>query len=221
MRGVMGTSPIGSPRARVGCMGCLTRIVVSMLGLIVVTLGVSLALQYVFNPWGFYLGGHFHLIPGWRGVSRIRRPDGEYVLDIYLQPTKAGRYSKGRALKGNGHLCTPRGDRFPMVAWGQMNNDAGFASDGKQMKIEFHRRPWYFQITGDNERRPGVRFGGDWQDPDLVGDDGGSFARAFLPDGSLGKSQYDSYHENAPNKLPMVFHEVSAWRNIFDDCRAK
>lgn len=202
-------------------MGCLTRIFVYVVGTAVLMLVVSLALQYVFSPWGFYLGGHFHWIPGWRGVSRIRRPDGEYVLYLYMEPTKAGRYSRGRALKGNGYLCTPRGDRIPMAVYARMNNDAGFTADGVQMKIEFRRRPWYFQITGDYERRPRVQFGGNWRDPDLVGDDGGSFAQAFLPDGSLGKSPYDYYHENAPNKLPMVFHEVNGWQNIFDDCRAK
>jgi len=215
----LGPAPIDRPRP--GCMGCLTRVIGGLLLTAVVMFVVSLALQYVFSSWGFYLGGHFHLIPGWRGVSRIERPEGEYVLYVYMEPTKAGRYSKGRALKGNGYLCTPRGDRFPLAVYARMNRDAGFDSAGKEMKIEFRRRPWYFKITGDYDRRPRVQFGGNWQDPDLVGDDGGSFAQAFLPDGSLSKSPYDYYHENAPNKLPIVLHEVSSWQNIFDDCRGK
>jgi len=28
---------------------------------------VLLALDAVFMPWSFYMGGHFHLIPVWRG----------------------------------------------------------------------------------------------------------------------------------------------------------
>ena len=215
----LGPLPIDRPRR--GCMGCLTRVFGGLLLTAMTMYVVSLGLQYMFSPWGFYLGGHFHLIPGWRGVARVQRPDGEYVLHVYMQPTKAGRYSRGRALKGDGFLCTPRGERIRMSVYAHLNSDAGFSSDGKQIKIEFRRRPLYFQITGDTERRPRLQFGGDWQDTDLVGDDGGSFAQAFLPDGSLSKSPYDYYHDNAPNKLPMTFHEVGTWENIFPECRAK
>jgi hypothetical protein len=213
----LGPAPLD--RRRRGCMGCLTRVVVTVLGTAVLIFAVTLVFQYVVSPWGFYLGGHFHPIPGWRGVARVTRPEGEYVLYMYMQPTKPGRYSRGRVLKGNGYLCTPRGERFPLAVYARMNNDAGFDAEGKQMKIEFRRRPWYFKLAGDYDRRPRLTFGGDWKDPDLVGDDGGSFAQAFLPNGSLGKSSYDYYHDNAPNKLPMVFHEVSGWQNIFADCR--
>jgi hypothetical protein len=186
-----------------------------------IALGVVLltAIEFIFHPWAFYLGGHFHPLPFWQGVSRVHRADGDYVLYFNVEPTNSGRYSRLPTFKGRGYLCTPRGERFPLVVYARLMENARFDTDGKEMKIEFKRRPWYFQLTGDYDRRPRVTFDGRWDGSELIGDDGGSFAAAFQPDGTLGKKPYDYYHANAPNKLPMTFEEVRGLGPYRTDCR--
>jgi len=49
------------PRSRMGCLGCLPR---ALLGLALGCLLV-LVITAVFAPWGFFLGGKFHIIPYW------------------------------------------------------------------------------------------------------------------------------------------------------------
>jgi hypothetical protein len=40
---------------------------------------VFLVFIAVFQPWGFYLGGTFHLIPYWQGVGHNEVEDGPEV----------------------------------------------------------------------------------------------------------------------------------------------
>jgi hypothetical protein len=56
-------NPLSKPR--LGCLGSLVAFFV--LGVVFV-----LALTAVFAPWGFYLGGNFHIVPYWQGWGRLR-----------------------------------------------------------------------------------------------------------------------------------------------------
>jgi len=220
----LGPPPIDRRRPRAGCMGCLTRLFISAVGVILICLVATFAMEFLFHPWSLYAGGHLHFVPGWQGITRVHRADGDYTLYFWIEPTNSGRYEQYQAFKGNGYLCTPRGERFPLGVYGHFTESVTLDTNGKHVKIEFKRRPWYFKITGPQyDRRPRITFGGVWQNPKLVGDDGGSFAAAFLPDGSMNRSQaqYDYYHANAPNKLPMTIQEVSGWQPMRQDCRAK
>lgn len=220
----LGPPPIDRLRARPGCMGCLTRILISAVGVLLVCLLASAVMEFIFHPWALYAGGHFHLLPYWQGISRVHRADGDYTLYFVIEPSTSGRYERHQVFTGNGYLCTPRGERFPLGIYGHFTESVGTDTNGKHVTIEFKRRPWYFKLVSPQyDRRPRVTFGGVWQNPNLVGDDGGSFAAAFLPDGTMNKSQaqYDYYHANGPNKLPMVINEVSGLDAYRADCRGR
>src|SRR5215470_1798603 len=68
----------GVRRRRHGCLGCLGQcIVVLLFGVVLV-----LAITAVFAPWGFYMGGKFHIIPYRQGWGRLPAPSGDYVLYV-------------------------------------------------------------------------------------------------------------------------------------------
>jgi hypothetical protein len=87
--------------------------------------------------------------------------------------------------------------------------------------LGFRHRPWYWSFVGNYDARPQLTFRGQWQNPDLVMDDGGTFAVAFQPDGSLSNAHYNYYQSKAPNKQQVVFHEVQGFHGWWNDCRDK
>jgi len=196
-------------------MGCLTRVV------LILALGCVLliAIEGVFHPWSFYMGGHFHLLPLWQGIGRMHTPAGDYVLYFWMQPTSGGRTYNLPAFRGWGYLCTPRGERFALRTRGGLTEKTGIDTNGKTMVLEFYRRPWYWNFTGQWDQRPKVNFRGTWQNPNLVADDGGTLAKAFNPDGTLSSNRPSYYQANAPNKTPIVFSEVTGWNAYWGDCR--
>ena len=82
----MATGPIdaGQTRARrggFGCMGCLGKPFAYLLGFLVLGSLVVLAIDAVFAPWSFFMGGRFHPIPMWRGWGELQSASGRnYVL---------------------------------------------------------------------------------------------------------------------------------------------
>ncbi len=95
-------------RSRSGCFGSLVRLA----GVLVLCGVLLLVFTAVFQPWGFYLGGTFHLIPYWQGWGTIRsKTGGEYVLFVNMRsgsPTRLG----SAYLSGVGYICTPKHERF-------------------------------------------------------------------------------------------------------------
>ena len=63
------------PRSRFGCLGCLPQVFLAL------ALGVALmlAITAIFAPWGFYLGGQFHIIPYWQGFGALYAKCGKYL----------------------------------------------------------------------------------------------------------------------------------------------
>jgi hypothetical protein len=162
-----------NPRSkpRLGCLGSL--VAFSVLGVVFL-----LALTAVFAPWGFYLGGKFHLIPYWQGWGKLHAKNGTYIVLVRFEPTSGGRLNT--YVKGVAYLCTPRGERFQLRLGGSMRRHLNLSTDGEAMRLWMYRRPyWGFNA----ERRPGIELRGKWQNPNLVMDDGGSISRAFQPDG--------------------------------------
>ena len=201
-------------RPRLGCLGCLTRI-----ALMCLVAGVAVvAAQRLFNPWAFQLGGRSHLLPYWYGSAMIRAVGGEYQIYLWFGPSSRSRLGRRAPyVTGNGYLCTPRGERIQLRVYGSLPDLNGTDTNGTRMRLELYRRPWYWSLAGDWDRRPRLELQGRWENPDLVMNDGGSFAAAFLPDGRV----YDGPARNQPKPgapIAVVFHEVP-WSVMRPACR--
>jgi hypothetical protein len=217
----MGPALTARQRPRRGCLGCLTSIIGTLLIIGVVGSVLYVASERVFHPWAFYLGGHSHLLPAWQGVGRAHTPAGDYTLTVFLQPTRGGRTFNLPSVKGTGYLCTPRGERFRLFITGGLTEKTGTDTNGKTMSLRYYRHPVFGGISGDYEQPPRLELRGTWQNPDLVMDDGGSLAAAFLSDGSVSPKPNRWYHADAKNKVPIVFHETSVWQRWDERCQAK
>ena len=201
----------GIPRRRP--LGCLSRLV---LGALLAAL-VYCAIIAVFAPWGFFLGGHLHLMPVWQGRGRLSASSGDYTLYFWISPAPGGRASSTPYFRGAGYLCTPRGERYSLRVTGGLRERTGIDTNGKEMALDFLRswKGWW----GNADRRPRFRLDGRWQNPELVMADGGTLSQAFLPDGTLYQGQARD-RPKAREKLQVAFQETS-WMGWFADCRAK
>jgi len=208
-------------KRRRGCLGCLAHMVWFLIGGLIVGCIFYVGMAHVFYPWAFNFSGHTHWLPIWQGVAHAHTDKGDYTLTLYLEPTRGGRTYNFPTVKGTGLLCTPRGDRFKLFIYGGMSEKADADSNGKTMWIRYYRHPFFGGITGDYEQPPRLELRGSWQNPDLVMDDGGSLAAAFLADGSVSPRPHKWYHSDAKIKVPVVFHEVSAFQLWDDKCQAK
>ena len=167
-------------KRRRGCLGCLGQCVLALL------LGalLLLAIFAVFTPWAFYLGGSFHLVPGWQGWGTLHTKSGNYVVFVRMEPTSRGsRMYPASNLTGLGYICTPRGERFRMRLGGGMRKQLNLDTNGEHISLYMHYRPWNWQFLNDD--RPHLELRGQWQNPDLVMDDHGSIPNNFEPDGSV------------------------------------
>jgi hypothetical protein len=204
-------------RARRGCAGCLGRFVLMLAAGLVAGTVLIAAIDWLFAPWSFYLGGTTHVLPVWQGLARVHASSGDYTLYLWMSPARGGRTFNLPTFTGWAALCTPRGERFPLRLRANMFEHPGTDTNGKEMRIELYRSPWYGSWTGVWDHRPQLTFRGRWQDADLVTNDGGSLSVAFLPDGRL----YDGPLRTQPRAretLPVVIHGVP-WTAWFPDCR--
>ncbi len=98
------------------------------------SVGVFLVVNAITTPWGFYLGGRFHAIPGWQGWGRVRaRSGGEYVLYVSLTPTVGSIHVSHRSwINGVGYACTPRGEQWRLTLIGSMRPASARRSTAKR-----------------------------------------------------------------------------------------
>ena len=191
-------SPVtpGKPRR-----GCLTQLIFLLIILIVVGVGIPALL----TPWGFFMGGRFHLLPMWQGVGRIHsnKAGGDYVLYIWFYP----RIRKGTGathVAGNGELCTPRGEKFYLSVGGDFEKNLRLDTNGKTARFYMSNNSIKGKFSG--QRQPYLELKGKWNNPDLVMDDHGSIARAFEPDATL----YTGHSPGRPymaEVAPVTLHE--------------
>ena len=66
--------------------------------------------------------------------------------------------------------------------------------------------PWNAQFITDHS--PSLELRGHWHNPNLVMDDKGSIAKAFLPDGTVYRS-HDKKRTYTPEVVPITFVEGS------------
>ena len=169
------------PRPRMGCLGCLPRLLLAL------ALGTAaiLLITAVFAPWGFYLGGRFHIIPSWEGWGTLQTNSGQYVVFVRFQPRPSGsRVMPGPSVGGVGYLCTPRREIFRMNLGGGMRRGIGLSTDGEKISLYMNNRSSFLaNLNGDY--RPSLEFRGQWRNPNIVMDDHGSISRAFQADGTV------------------------------------
>jgi hypothetical protein len=180
-------SPQNSPRkSRHGCLGCLGQLALYLALGTVLVLGITAA----FKPWGFFLGGKFHILPSWQGWGILHAKSGNYVLRVDLNTNIRGRRSSD--LRGIAYLCTPRGERFRLTLTGNMRKHLNLSTDGEAIQLGMFYRSLGSSFSGD--ARPSLELRGHWQNPNLVMDDNGSISRAFEPDASV----YRGHDRNRP-----------------------
>ena len=194
--------PQRPPRRR---LGCFTQVFIALLlGVVLV-----LAIDAVFAPWSYYMGGRFHWIPMWQGWGKMHSnvAGGDYLLYVSLTP---GRGARGVAhVTGTGILCTPKGETFRMTLGADFEKYMGASTDGKHDYMYMHKRGTFYSSASDP--RPELEFHGAWHNPDLVLDDKGTMSRTFSPDATL----YESQRRPATREtIPLTLHEGT--RSEFD-----
>jgi hypothetical protein len=191
----------GTKRAKMGSLGCLGRVLLYF-ALAAVAL---LAADAVFAPWGFYMGGNFHIFPVWQGWGRLHsKVSGDYVLFVRIEPSPRGsRIIPGSSLTGVGYLCTPRGERFRLNLGGGMRAHLNRSTDGEAIHLYMSNRS-----ALSNEKRPRLDLRGHWQNPMLEMSDGGSISREFLPDGRVYHG-HDTGHPYASEIVPLTLSQGS------------
>ena len=209
---IAGTGP---RRRRRGCLGCLGQAaVVLFLGYL-----LSLAITAVFMPWGFYLGGSFHIIPQWQGWGVLHARSGNYTLWVEFEPSfrRRSRILPSSNLTGRGYLCTPKGERFRMKLGGSMRRNLPLSTDGETISLYMNNWP---ALTGGfiADHRPSLEVRGYWKNPNLEMDDDSSIYRAFEPDGSV----YRRHDPNRPYKGEVVPVTIrpGAYSEFETACRA-
>lgn len=179
----------GVRRGPMGCLGCLPRLVLGLaFGCLLV-----LAITAVFAPWGFYMGGKFHIIPYWQGWGTLQTKHGKYVVFVRFEPTPSGsKLMPHPSVKGSGYLCSPRGEIFRMNLGGGMRRGISTNLDGESIGLYMYYWPAFFGNFAASHR-PSIEFRGQWKNPNIVMDDHGSIFRAFNADGAV-----DQGHSNKP-----------------------
>ena len=183
-------------------------LLLKLAALAVLAFGLRFALNAVFAPWAFFMGGHFHLNPKWAGWGRMHsNTSGDYAIYITISPS-FGRGQSYTDITGKGALCTQRGDSYRLSMAGSFERGSGADLQGRSATLYPHN--YDRKHTGHND--PSLEFRGKWNNPDLVLDDQGSLNRAFDPDGVLAKK--NRVRSDVQEVVPLTLHEGS--RSDFD-----
>jgi hypothetical protein len=194
VRGRLDAMPPIPSRKRRSCLGSCFG---SLLSFFVIGLILSSLILALFAPWGYFLGGNFHPIPVWRGWGKLQEPSGDYLVYVSMFPTTPGRVT-GPAVTGIAYICTPRGEQFRLSLVGLFTTkNLGLDSNNQFMHIHMYYRPLFFGAF-TTERRPRLDLYGNWRNPNLVMEDRGTLASAFLPNGSA----YQGPEQNQPPAGP-------------------
>jgi hypothetical protein len=181
--------------------GCVVQVLATLVLGVVAIMGI----MAVFTPWGFYMGGHFHIYPQWTGWGKMHsKIAGDYVLYVSISPTTGGRgaYRAVPHVKGQGFICTPRGQTYSLRVGGDFGKTSGTDLQGKTAYLYANNYSVFSSSTA-----PSLEFHGKWNNPDLVLDDHGSLNRAFDPGGTLAANQH--MRPYMQEVAPLTLHEGS------------
>jgi hypothetical protein len=141
--------------------------------LFLVAVGVGFAFLFapqLWAPWVYFTGGSFHAMPWWSGAGSFAGPDGTYQIYLYLSPMNTHSHPTLRTLlQGNGHLCTPSGERLVLHVSGEMDKHLPVNTLGRSIDISsFARsRPGTFSAM-TQPGSPYVRLTGVWEPGRIV-----------------------------------------------------
>jgi hypothetical protein len=108
-----------------------------LLFLIPVAIGFAFfAAPELWSPWVYFTGGSFHAMPWWSGAGSFTGPDGSYQLYLSLSPMNTGSTPyRLTPLQGDGHLCTPAGERLILHISGDMDKHLPMDTLGRTIEI--------------------------------------------------------------------------------------
>lgn len=188
--------------------------------LVFLLVGVAiLGADALFVPWAFYLGGHFHLWPGWQGWGTLHSASagGDYKLYVRFTPTPSGPPYLSKSLKGDAFLCTPRGERYHLRLGGGMPKKLPLNTVGQPLRLYAYNSSGLSQFSGD--RRPQLDLSGVWGPTGPMMEDRGSLAKAFLADGTLRPKSDPAKYKSTEN-IHVNFEEASTFA-LWPGCYAK
>jgi hypothetical protein len=136
-----------------------------LLYLILCVVGFAyLAAPELWAPWVYFTGGTFHAMPWWSGTGSFAGPDGTYQIYLYLSPLHTGAHPTLRtALEGDGHLCTPSGERLIIHVGADMDKHLPLNTIGRSIEISSFTRSKPLSFSGMKEPgSPYVRLTGVW-----------------------------------------------------------
>jgi len=116
------------PRRRSGA-GCLVQVLAALALGAVLIFGIDALLA----PWAFYMGGHFHIYPGWTGWGKMHsKIAGDYAVLMNITPTTGSSHTRAVPhVKGQGFICTPRGQTYRLRFGGDFEKTSGTDLQGK------------------------------------------------------------------------------------------
>ena len=147
-----------------------------------------LAINGLFNPYSFLLGGRFHLLPGWQGSGWLHsdKAGGDYYLFVNMTPTSSrGKIVPSSSLKGMGYLCTPLGERIKLKVGATMAFNPPSDTVGQPINLYLYGYKAFRDLTAPTDYRPRLQLHGVWGNQELVVEDHGDLEREFLPDGTM------------------------------------
>lgn len=198
MREPENLSPTPLPAPRQG-----RNLLLKLGALAVLALGLPYALDAIFTPWAFFMGGHFHLNPKWAGWGRMHsNTSGNYAIYLTISPW-FGRGHSLTDITGKGALCTQRGDNYRLSMAGSFGEGSGVDLQGRSATIYPHN--FFRKNVGHYD--PSLEFRGRWNNPYLVLDDQGSINQAFDPDGKLAKKNHA--RSDIQERVSLTLHEGS------------
>jgi hypothetical protein len=204
--------PIDARRRR-GCLsGCGPGCVGWLLAIGLAGLAFFIALNAVFHPYAFTLGGHFHWYPVWTGYGRVHSnaSGGDYLIYVSLEPFAAPKsIVHATNLKGPAWICTPRGETLNEHLYGGMERIYHGPTIGMPIRMSMYN--WQLLLGGfQTDRRPELNFNGVWADRAIEVDDRGTISSAFNPDGTVFRGKPGEHRPPSEN-LKFTIREGSYW----------
>jgi hypothetical protein len=87
-----------------------------------------------------------------------------------------------------------------------MRKHLNLSTDGEPVHLYMHYWPWNANFIADHN--PSLDLRGNWRNPNLVMDDQGSIAKAFLPDGTV-RHGSNSGRPTPPEVVPLALSQGS------------
>jgi len=150
-------------------LGCLARLVLSLVGLLLLT--------FLFSPWALHIGNRWTPLLNWHGSGKLHSSTGSdypLFLDLSFSVPTSGNLHRTSNLRGTALLCTPKGQLFHYNLTGTVY--AWLNTDGQKVIL-------YLRSPSDAKPKLDFSLHGSWDGPQLLLDDHGSMVASFNPDG--------------------------------------